>query len=353
MFEQFGFEIITPMQTSFVFALIIGVLFGALAQHLKFCFRSAVVGDKDAKPVARGIWFTALGSALLGTQLLVAYDYVTFSDHRLLSQDIPIFAIVLGGLMFGIGMVCTRGCISRLTILAGTGNLRALSVVIVFSVVAHATLKGVFAPVRVWLGSVTISLGQTTSLAALPGGATFWAGALSITVFLLAYKSGINWRQAVLALILGILVPSAWLGTGFILQDDFDPIAMQSLSFTSPAADWLFWTIASSSIPVGFGAGLILGVVFGAAIASLSKGEFAWKTFESPQQTKNYFFGASLMGLGGVLAGGCTIGAGLSGISTLGIAAFVALASITIGGLLAKYLSSSQRRSTLDALGAH
>jgi hypothetical protein len=71
MFEQFGFEIITPMQTSFVFALIIGVLFGALAQHLKFCFRSAVVGDKDAKPVARGIWFTALGSALLGTQLLV------------------------------------------------------------------------------------------------------------------------------------------------------------------------------------------------------------------------------------------------------------------------------------------
>ena len=255
--------------------------------------------------------------------------------------------------MFGIGMVCTRGCISRLTILAGTGNLRALSVVIVFSVVAHATLKGVFAPVRVWLGSVTISLGQTTSLAALPGGATFWAGALSITVFLLAYKSGINWRQAVLALILGILVPSAWLGTGFILQDDFDPIAMQSLSFTSPAADWLFWTIASSSIPVGFGAGLILGVVFGAAIASLSKGEFAWKTFESPQQTKNYFFGASLMGLGGVLAGGCTIGAGLSGISTLGIAAFVALASITIGGLLAKYLSSSQRRSTLDALGAH
>ncbi len=80
---------------------------------------------------------------------------------------------------------------------------------------------------------------------------------------------------------------------------------------------------------------------------------YALATCESPQQTKNYFFGASLMGLGGVLAGGCTIGAGLSGISTLGIAAFVALASITIGGLLAKYLSSSQRRSTLDALGAH
>ena len=83
MFEQFGFETVTPMTAAFIFALIIGGLFGVLAQQLKFCFCSALVGNKGSKPVLRGIWFTALGAALLGTQLLVATGYLSFEDHRL------------------------------------------------------------------------------------------------------------------------------------------------------------------------------------------------------------------------------------------------------------------------------
>ena len=134
MFEQFGFETVTPKQASFVFALIVGIVFGALAQHLKFCFRSAIVGDKGSKPVARGIWFTALGAALLGTQFLAMNDYISFNGHRFFENDLPILAIVLGGILFGIGMVLTRGCISRLTVLAGTGNLRAVTAVIVFAI---------------------------------------------------------------------------------------------------------------------------------------------------------------------------------------------------------------------------
>ena len=145
MFEQFGFETLTPMQASFVFALIVGIVFGALAQHLKFCFRTTVVGNKGSKPVARGIWFIALGAALLGTQFLVVNDYISFNGHRFFEKDLPILAIVFGGILFGIGMVLTRGCISRLTVLAGTGNLRALTVIIVFAILAHATLKGFLA----------------------------------------------------------------------------------------------------------------------------------------------------------------------------------------------------------------
>ena len=353
MFEQFGFETVTPMTASFIFALIIGGLFGALAQHLKFCFRSAVVGNQGSKPVLRGIWFTALGAALLGTQLLVATGYLSFEDHRLFAQDLPILAIIVGGLFFGIGMVFTRGCISRLTVLAGTGNLRALTVIILFAVIAHATLKGILAPVRIWLGSVTVPLDETASLADLPGGATFWTGALALAAFALALKSGLKWRSGILALILGLLVPVAWIGTGFILQDEFDPIVMQSLSFTSPAADLLFWSIASSSIPVGFGAGFILGVMAGAALAALSKGEFLWQAFETAQQTRYYFLGAFLMGVGGVLAGGCTVGAGLAGIPTLSIAAILALAAIAAGGLFAQYVLHPKVHSNVSAIGVH
>ena len=150
--------------------------------------------------------------------------------------------------------------------------------------------------------------------------------------------------------LLGLLVPAGWVGTGFVLQDEFDPIVMQSLSFTAPAAEFLFWTVASSAIPAGFGVGLILGVILGAATAALSKGEFQWQSFDTPKQTGRYFLGAALMGVGGVLAGGCTVGAGLAGIASLSIAAILALASIALGGW-ATQLMMSEKNSA--AIGAH
>jgi uncharacterized membrane protein YedE/YeeE len=134
------------------------------------------------------------------------------------------------------------------------------------------------------------------------------------------------------------------------LQDEFDPIVMQSLSFTAPAADLLFWTVASSAIPAGFGVGLILGVVLGAAATSLSKREFQWQSLETPKQTGRYFLGGTLMGVGGVLAGGCTVGAGLAGIASLSIAALLALASIALGGWAIRALLSEEKSA---ALGAH
>ena len=135
------------------------------------------------------------------------------------------------------------------------------------------------------------------------------------------------------AAVIGLLAPLAWVGTGFILFDEFDPIAMESLSFTSPAAETLFWAIASSAVPAGFGVGLVGGVIVGALLASLTFGGFAWQSFESPAQTGRYLAGAALMGVGGVLAGGCTLGAGLSGVPTLSLAAIMAIVMIGVGVL--------------------
>lgn len=329
MYESLGFENLTAPEAVVYFALAIGVVFGILAQVTKFCFRRSLVGE-DRRSAA-GVWFTALAVAILGTQGAAALGWISFDDHRFMTSEVPVLAIALGGLLFGAGMVLTRGCISRLTVLTGTGNLRAAVVLLSFAVVAHMTLKGLLAPVRVALGQITVDMGEAVSLATLPGGPLLWAGLIAAGALAIGLRSGNRPLHLLLAVLIGLLVPLTWVGTGYVLYDDFDPIAMESLSFTSPAADTLFWGIASTSIPAGFGAGLLGGVVAGALLASLTFGGFAWQSFETPRQTGRYLLGAGMMGMGGVLAGGCTLGAGLSGVPTLSAAAILAIVMIALG----------------------
>jgi len=349
MFESFGFEETTARQASILLGLIVGLAFGALAEITRFCIRRGLVGPAAERRPALGVWLAALAAAVVGTQLAVANNLISFEEHRFMTSDLPWLAIILGGLAFGAGMVLTRGCVSRLTVLSGSGNLRALTVLLVFAFVAHATLKGVLAPLRTTLGSITLPLGDSVSLASLPGGAAPWAAAIALISLAYAARSGARPLHLGLAVLLGLLVPAAWIGTGFILYDDFDPIAFESLSFTSPAAETLFWGVASSSIPAGFGVGLLGGVFAGALALSLLSGRFHWQSFSSPRETGRYLGGAALMGVGGVLAGGCTVGAGLSGIPTLSIAALLAMASITVGALALNRLISAPSSAGSDA----
>jgi uncharacterized membrane protein YedE/YeeE len=329
MFESLGFETLTAPQAAVWFGAALGLVFGALAQVTRFCLRRALVGEDRLQ--AAGVWLMALAVAVLGTQAAVAYGVIGFADHRFMAFELPVLAIIAGGLLFGIGMVLTRGCISRLTVLTGSGNLRAALVLVVFAITAHATLKGVLAPVRSALGSFTVPLQD----AALPGHPLIWAGLIAVAALAFALRSGNRVGILALAALIGALVPLGWVGTGFVLYDDFDPIAMESLAFTAPVADGLFYTVASSAISPNFGTGLVGGVLVGALVAALLGGRFAWVSFSSPRETGRYMAGAALMGVGGVLAGGCTVGAGLAGVPTLSLAALLALASIAAGGLAA------------------
>ena len=333
MFEEFGFETLTPRLASVYFALAVGMGFGALAQITRFCIRRGLVGPATERRSALGVWMMALITAILGTQAALGLGWIDFADHRLHNGTLPFAAIIIGGIAFGVGMVLTRGCVSRLTVLSGTGNLRAVTVLILFAIAAHATLKGILAPLRTGLGTITAPIGDAASLAALPGGAFFWTGVLLAAAAMLVIRAGARRRDLILAGLIGLLVPLGWIGTGFILFDEFDPIAFESLSFTLPAAETLFWTAASSAVPASFGPGLVGGVILGSLLAAVIRREFNWQSFETPQQTLRYGAGAVLMGVGGVLAGGCTVGAGLSGIPTLSIAALLALASVALGAV--------------------
>ncbi|WP_417279408.1 YeeE/YedE family protein [Celeribacter sp.] len=330
MYESLGLDL-APRQAAVILGLVIGVLFGALAEVSRFCFRRSVAGPKGERGAAAGVWLAGLATAVLGTQLAVAQGLISFADHRFLTPDLPWLAIVIGGVMFGVGMVLTRGCVSRLTVLSGSGNLRAALVLVVFAVVAHATLKGILAPLRTTLGGVTLSLDK----AALPGSGLIWTVLIVGAAAIAAWRLATSKRDLALGALIGLLVPAAWIGTGFVLFDEFDPIAMESLSFTSPSAETLFWSVAASSIPAGFGTGLIGGVILGALVSSLLSDRFRWQSFESPRQTGRYMAGAALMGVGGVLAGGCTVGAGLAGVPSLSLAAILALISIALGGVIA------------------
>lgn len=333
MFETLSLPI-SPAEAALWLGLVLGLAFGALAQATALCFRAALVGDHRAGAAA--LWATALAAALLGTQGAVAAGWIDFSGHRFHAPGLPLLAIGLGGVLFGAGMVLARGCAARLTVLAASGNLRAGLALLVLAAVALATMRGVLAPVRAGLAAPVLPLGG-----ALPGPGLAWAAGAALAAAALAWRARPGgWRLAAAAG-LGLLVPAGWIGTGWVLADPFDPIPLESLSFTAPLADALFWSGAATGVPARFGTGLVGGTLAGALVAALLRGGFRWQGFESaaPGQTARSAGGAALMGFGGVLAGGCTVGAGLAGVSTLGLSGVLALAAIAAGGLAAQALA--------------
>lgn len=346
MFESLSIAFglgIGPRAASVWLGLALGLAFGALAFLTRFCLRRALVGPVAERASARGVWALTLAVALVGTQMAVASGLVSFDAHRFHAAAIPVPLIVVGGLLFGVGAALARGCVTRLTVLMAGGNLRALTAIFVFAVVAHATLQGVLVPLRTSLGTVTVTP-PAVSLGDLPGGPWPWTAALASALLLIALRSGAGVRSLAGAAALGALVPLAWLGTGYVLYDEFDPIAQEGLSFTAPWAETLFWGIASSLASPGFGTGLVGGVLAGALAAALLSGRFAWEGFESAAQMGRSLSGAALMGAGGVMAGGCTVGAGLSGVATLSVAALLALGSIMAGMVIAGALDARSAR---------
>jgi hypothetical protein len=247
-----------------------------------------------------------------------------------------------GGLLFGYGMVLANGCGSRALVLLGRGNLRSFVVVIVLGIAAEMTLKGLVAPARIAVLQATQVAPKVVSLPALLStlgvGETFArtlaasliAGALIIFAFAHAPFQR-AWGQIVAGITVGLLVAAGWFSTGYLGADDFNPAAVTSLTFIAPIADAVQYAMLSTGLSLNFGITMVAGVFAGSLVTALATRSFHLEGFNSPRHMLRSIGGAALMGAGGAMAYGCSIGQGLTGLSTLALASFVAVGGILLG----------------------
>lgn len=316
---------------------ILGTMFGVFAQRSQFCLRAAVVEFCHGKLGPKvGIWLLTFSAAVLGTQSLITLDLLDISDSRMLASYGSLSGAVIGGILFGAGMVLARGCGARLLVLAATGNLRALFSGLLFATAAQATLRGIFAPARdsvagSWLlhddgGLELISFlgwGEHTGL--------YLGLACAIIAIVIAIRNRLGVWGWVGAIGVGCMVVGGWWFTYHMSYQTFEPTQVESMTFTGPSADTLMYFLTPGGAPLDFDVGLVPGVFLGSFLAAVLSGTFKLQGFKDGRSMVRYIIGAVFMGVGGMLAGGCAVGAGLTGGSAFSITAWVALASMWAG----------------------
>lgn len=331
---------------------VIGLAFGVFAQRSQFCLRSATIefwrgsiGPKTA------VWLLTFAAAVLGTQWLIWSENLDATVVRQLSTPGTMSGASLGGCLFGIGMILARGCASRLLVLSATGNLRALIAGLVLTVVAQASLRGVLSPVRIELSEIwTVGAETRDMLAGAPAitGPAIGLAFLAAGLGLARYRRLPAWI-AFCALGVGAAVAGGWWFTSILSQQAFEMVPVKSISFTGPSADTLMALMHQPDMPLDFDLGLVPGVFAGSFLAATVTGDFRVQTFDGEVGVMRYLVGASLMGFGGMLAGGCAVGAGVTGGAVFALTAWVALTAMWASAGLTDYLLDRPRDEGLSS----
>ncbi|MEO7337537.1 MAG: YeeE/YedE family protein [Caldimonas sp.] len=340
----------------------LSAVLGAIMHRTHFCTMGAVADIVNMGDWSRmRMWIMAMGVAMIGFNAMVAFGWVDASKSLYAGSRVIWLSALVGGAMFGFGMVLASGCGSKTLVRIGSGNLKSAVVFIVLGIAAFATLKGVTAVWRVnTVDKVAITLATASDLpsmvAALTGLSKQMLAAvlgLAIGGALIAWSlvrpEGRSAENLLGGLGVGAVIVAMWWVSGRLGHVAEDPTTLQeafvatnshrmeSLSFVSPIAytlDWLmFFSDASKLLTIGIVS--VVGMVAGAAIHAVSTRSFRWEGFRNADDTGTHLVGAVLMGVGGVTALGCTIGQGLSGVSTLSMTSFVALAAIIAGAVAA------------------
>jgi uncharacterized membrane protein YedE/YeeE len=332
--------------------LLIGFAFGAVVYRTNYCAMGSLSDIHNFGDYRRfRAWLLAAATALVGATVLDAAGVVDLARSMYLAPSFNWAGHIVGGLIFGIGMVLAGGCPSRNLARAGGGDLRALLTLVVLGLVAFMSIAGVLAPARVVIeratsvalaGAPTQSLGDL--LSAHTGVARGWAKAVVaalIAAAALAYCfADAKFRASPLHILSGIAVGFAviagWALTG-LAYDDMAPRPTPpiSLTYIRPVGDTLQWLALYTATPMpGFGVTSVFGALAGAFVAALAMGRFRLATFADTDDTLRNLLGAALMGVGGVMALGCTVGQSVTGVSTLALGSFVTFAAIVAGGFL-------------------
>ncbi len=336
---------------------IIGLIFGAVVERTNFC---TMGGISDLVLMGDGrrfrAWVLAIAVAIIGTQLLDFNGAIDVNKSIYLTSNLGWLGAILGGLMFGFGMTQTGGCASKTLTRLGAGNLKSLVVVLVLGLFAYMTLRGLIAPLRVRLenlsnidlkvrGLATQSLGDLA--AALSGLSTHamraaMAIAVAAAMLVFCFKDA-EFRRSLANLIAGLIVGlsaiAGWIVTGIIAADEFNPVSLASITFVSPVGESLQYVMTFTGSTINFGIAVVGGVVVGSFLMAVARGTFRLESFADSRDFVHHLGGAALMGAGGVMALGCTVGQGITGMSTLSIGSAIAWLSILAGGYFGlKYL---------------
>lgn len=340
----------------------IAFVMGAVAARTNFCTMGAISDVVNMGHWGRmRMWLLAMAVAIAGTTVLSATGQVDVSKSIYLRPSLSWLSYVLGGLLFGVGMTLASGCGNKTLLRIGGGSLKSLVVLVILGVSAYMTLKGLFGVWRVtWIDPVAVDLGArgipnqdiasiVAKLAGIERATVLVGAAAGVVAALLAFvlvdsefrTSPDSWLGGI---VIGLAVVAGWYVTGHLgygenpdtLENTFfgtNSRTIESMSFIAPAAYLLELLLLWSdrSLGVTFGIAAALGVVAGSMVYSLATRTFRWEGFASTSDTANHIVGAILMGAGGVTAMGCTIGQGITGISTLAVGSVLATLSIVAG----------------------
>ena len=334
--------------TSALLGLFVGVMFGVAAQRSAFCLRAATVEFARARLGPRmSVWLLTFSSAVVWVQVARLNGWFNADEARMLAVTGSISGAIIGGLIFGAGMILSRGCPGRLLVLAATGNLRSILSGLVFAVTAQMALRGWMSETRTDLAALwTTPNGHNVEvmrLLRLPE----WSGlalgvATAALALYLARRNRISPGILFFGAGVGVTVAIGYFVTYSLSRVAFEPITVTSLTFTGPSANTLM-AMLEPFAHWSFDIGLVPGVFLGSFLAASLVGELRFQTFESAGQTRRSIIGAVMMGFGGMLAGGCSIGNGVSGSSIFALTAWIALIAMWVGGVTADWLIDQRR----------
>jgi uncharacterized membrane protein YedE/YeeE len=348
----------------------VGLVFGAVVQRTNFC---TMGGISDLVLMGDGrrfrAWLLAIAVAIIGTQALYFAGIIDINKSIYLSPNLGWLGAIIGGLMFGFGMTQAGGCASKTLVRLGSGNLKSLIVMLVLGIFAYMTLRGLLALPRLQIETTNIDLTarglHNQNLGEMAGAAVgipavyaraIVAAALALLLLAICFKDAAFRRSVpniVGGVVIGLCAVGGWLVTGVLGADEFNPTALASITFVAPAGDSLQYLMTFTGSTINFGIAVIGGVIVGSFLMAVATGTFTVESFVDRSDLARHLSGAMLMGCGGVMALGCTIGQGITGMSTLSLGSLIAWLSILGGGYLGiRYLEEGTFSGAIRAVFA-